>query len=392
MSAAENTDAIATRGPRVYSREAVLLGCFVILFGLLLFTAFVSRMYHKQIHVLADDWFAQGEASFKNGDIKTALTDYRNALVYSPGNTRFQFHLALALAAAGRDDEARSYLLNLLSESPGSGEINLALARIAARNGPMAEALRYYHSAIYGEFETDPIAMRWRIRREFCEYLLNHGAANQAVPEIIALANNTPADDAEKLRIAAELLNRAKLWTRALDMYRSDLAKDKRDEGALLGAATSAFELGQYSLAADYIEQLPPQDRADPGIAAMLETAQQVQALDPFLPGITLDAKIRRVSSALSLAKARVQDCAQEDGQSLTETPPRTALQKSFAWSSEARRDWSSSNLLRHPESLDEGMSLVFEMENAAADACGEPQGEDRALWLLGRSRGAKVQ
>ncbi len=392
MSAAANTSAMATKGPRIYSPEAVLLGCFILLIGLLIFTAFVSRMYHKQIHTLADEWFEQGEESFKNGDIKTALTDYRNALDYSPGNAKFQFHLALALAAAGRDDEARSYLTNLLSESPGSGEINLALARIAARKGLMPEALRFYHSAIYGEFETDPIAMRWQIRRELCEYLLEHGAVNQAVPEIIALAENTPADDTEKLKIAAELLNRAKLWPRALDMYRFVLAKNRRDEDAVLGAATAAFELGQYKVTAEYLEQLPEEKRATPDTRGMLETAQQVQALDPFLPGLSLDTKAQRVSRGLSLAQSRAKNCAQKDGESLTETPPRTDLQKAYAKSVEPGRDWSTWNLLRHPDSLDEDMSLVFDMENAAAEACGEPQGEDRSLWLLGRGRGAKVQ
>src|SRR5271156_3815571 len=296
MSAAANTSAIQSKGPRIFSREAVLLGCFILVIGLLLFTAFVSRMYHKQIHTLADEWFQEGEDSFKNGDVKTALTDYRNALVYSPGNTRFQFHLAVALSAAGRGDEARSYLTNLLSESPGSGEINLALARIAARKGLMPEALRYYHSAIYGEFETDPIGVRWEIRRELCEYLLDRGAVSQAVPEIMALANNTPADDAEKLKVAAELLNRAKLWTRALEVFRTVLDKNKEDKAALLGAATSAFELGQYRVAAEYLEQLPPQDRSDPATSGMLTMAQHVQALDPFVPGLPLATKAQRVS------------------------------------------------------------------------------------------------
>ena len=132
MSSSANTVAIGKKRPRIYSREAVLFGCIVFLVLFVLFTAAVSRMYHKTIHVLADNWFDEGEASFQAGDIKSALTDYRNALVYSPDNAKFQFHLAQALAAAGRGDEGRSYLLNLLSESPGSGEVNLALARIAA--------------------------------------------------------------------------------------------------------------------------------------------------------------------------------------------------------------------------------------------------------------------
>ena len=392
MSATANTSTIQNKGPRIFSREAVLLGCFILVIGLLIFTAFVSRMYHKQIHTLADEWFGQGEASFKDGDVKTALTDYRNALVYSPGNARFQFHLALALAAAGRDDEARSYLTNLLSESPGSGEINLALARIAARKGLMPEALRYYHSAIYGEFETDPITLRWEIRRELCQYLLDRGTVNQAVPEIMALASNTPADDVEKLKVAADLLNRAKLWGRALELFRTVLAKSKEDKAALLGAARSAFELGRYRVAAEYLEQLPPQDRSDPETSSMLAMAQRVQVVDPFVAGLSLATKAQRVSSAMSMAKTRLQECAQENGQSLTATPPRTELQISFAKSAEAGLDWSSVSLQRHPDSMDEAMSVAFEMENAAAGVCGEPEGEDRALWLLGLSRGAKVQ
>src|SRR3984893_3411625 len=220
MSSSANTIAVGKKSPRIYSREAVLFGCIILLVLFVLFTAAVSRLYHKSIHVLADSWFAQGEVSFQSGEIKSALTDYRNALVYSPDNTKFQFHLAQALAAAGRGDEGRSYLLNLLSESPGSGEVNLALARIAAHKGLTSEALRYYQGAIYGEWENDPIAMRWQERRELCEYLLDRGLEPQAVPELIALADNTPANDAEHLRILGNLLLRAKLWNRALTAFR----------------------------------------------------------------------------------------------------------------------------------------------------------------------------
>ena len=107
-------------GERRNSREVVLLFCVLTLLVLFSFTAFISRMYHKKIHVLADEWFAAGEERFQAGDANGALTDYQNALVYSPNNTKFQFHLAAALAAGSHYDQARPYLLALLSESPGS--------------------------------------------------------------------------------------------------------------------------------------------------------------------------------------------------------------------------------------------------------------------------------
>jgi tetratricopeptide (TPR) repeat protein len=392
MSSSANTVAIGKKRPRIYSREAVLFGCIVFLVLFVLFTAAVSRMYHKSIHVLADNWFDEGEASFRTGDIKSALTDYRNALVYSPDNAKFQFHLAQALAAAGRGDEGRSYLLNLLSESPGSGEVNLALARIAAHKVLTSDALRYYHGAIYGEWDDDPIAMRWQVRRELAEYLLDRSLQRQAVPEIIALADSTPANDVEQLRVVGNLLLKAKLWTRALEVFHTILSTNETDGDALLGAATSAFNLNQYSAALDYFDRLPEKDRNARGVAEMYKTTQQISEMNPFLHDLSREAKARKAAAALSVATSRLQQCATQVGQSLTATPSQTQLQKAFAESKELAADGRWQILAKHPETLDEVMGHAFEMENASAAACGEPEGADRALWLLGRSRGVSAQ
>jgi tetratricopeptide (TPR) repeat protein len=392
VSSAAITGAAGKKSPRIYSREAVLFGCIVLLVLFVLVTAAINRMYHKKIHVLADDWFAQGEASFQAGDVQSALIDYRNALVYSPGNAKFQFHLAQALAAVGRGDEGRSYLLNLLSESPGSGEVNLALARIAARKGVTSEAIRYYHAAIYGEWENGPIAMRWQVRRELSDYLLDRGEAQQAVPEIIALADNTPADDPKRREIVGNLLLRAKLWNRALDGFRSLVSANDQDHDALLGAAISAFELGQYDPALNYFDRLPQPEREAPDVVEMYQTARQINAMNPFVAGLSHQDKARRAADALSLAGKRLQECAAREDQSLLVTPPQTPLQKAFANSKELEARGGLQYIEKHPETIQDVMAHVFEMENAAADACGKPQDADGALWLLGRSRGVPVQ
>jgi tetratricopeptide (TPR) repeat protein len=391
MSSSANT-VVGKKSPRIYSREAVLFGCILLLILFVLFTAAVSRMYHKSVHVLADNWFDQGEASFRAGDIKSALTDYRNALVYSPDNAKFQFHLAQALAAAGRGDEGRSYLLNLLSESPGSGDVNLVLARIAAHKGLTSDALRYYHGAMYGEWDNDPIGRRWQVRRELGEYLLDRGLQRQAVPEIIALADSTPASDIEQLRVVGNLLLKAKLWTRALEVFRTILSASANDEDALLGAATSAFNLGQYSAALDYFDRLPEKDRNSMGVDEMYKTTQQINEMNPFLPDLSREAKARKASMALSVATSRLRQCANQVGQSLTATPPETQLQKAFAENRGLAADQSWQNIAKHPETVDELMGHAFEMENAAAAACGDPEGVDKALWFLGRSRGVSAQ
>src|ERR1700719_5169933 len=101
-----------------YSREIVLLTTLLLLLLSVVFTAFAARMYHKKYHVLADEWFARGEQDFHSGNARAALGDYRNAMLYSPGNTTFHFYLAQLQAGTGRDDEARASLTILLSDSP----------------------------------------------------------------------------------------------------------------------------------------------------------------------------------------------------------------------------------------------------------------------------------
>lgn len=372
---------------RLNSREAVFLLCILSLIVLSLFTAFVSRMYHKKIHTLADDYFSFGEERFQAGDVAAALTDYQNALVYSPNNTKFQFHLAEVLTASGKYDQARPYLLALLSEAPGSGEVNLQLARIAAHNNVMSDALRYYQGAIYGEWPGDSPLTRWDIRRELCDYLIGKKAIGPATPAVLDLAENTPDGDAAKQKIVGQLLLATGQWMRAQTLYRSLLAADRFDEEALAGAGRSAFELGEFSAALEDFNRLSPERRSQPDIVSEQEMAHRVLAMDPFLAGLPAQVKAQRAENALALATARAQNCARASGVSLAETPPRTELQIAYSTNEKMSPDWRARDLEKFPDRLDAAMKTIFDIENAAAKTCGEPLGDDRALWLLGHSR-----
>src|SRR6201987_5130982 len=376
-------------GPGKHSREIVLLTTLLLLLVFAIFTAFAARMYHKQYHVLGDEWFARGDQEFHSGNAAAALSDYRNALLYSPGNTNFQFHLAKALAANGRNDEARAYLVTLLSDSPGSGETNLELARIAAHGGPktMPDALRYYHAAIYGVWDADPIAMRWQVRNEFCEYLLDNNAMNQAEAEIIALADNTNPEDFGGQKTAANLLLRARMWSRALQEFQTVLSHDPRDEDALAGAATAAFQLAQYSQAEEYLQRLPREKLADPELARMRETSRSVLSLNPFAPGLSTDEKAKRTAKAIALAQARATACERQSASASSARVPGSSLTSALATSNQNAADWTERNLRKYPERIAPAMSSVFELEDVATGQCGEPQGADYALWLIGRSR-----
>lgn len=372
-----------------YSRERILFAYLVSLAVFFAITAFVARRYHKKVHTLADQWSAKGDSAFQQGDAARALGDYRNALVYSPNNTVFQFHLAQALAAAGHGDEAQSYFLSLLSESPGSGPLNLALARIAAGERATSDAIRYYHDAIYGVWESNPLEMRWQVRRELCEYLLDLGANEEARPELIALGQEVPPRNLTEGKAAGALLLRAQLWSPALDAFRSILESNRHDDDALAGAGKAAFELGHYSEAVRYLSQLPPETRQTADVSALLETSNSVEAIDPFLPGISVPEQAEHTAKALDVAGNRLASCAEKNGEALSQTPPVADAQKLFAAWLNAGSEWSRSSLERHPERISSAMSLAFQMEDAAFTECGAPQtGADRALMLIAKGRG----
>src|ERR1700690_1902813 len=347
--ASSSNDISASRNPHVYSRDIVFLTTILLLLAMVVFTAFATRMYHRKYHVLGDEWFAKGDASFRSGDAASALSDYRNALLYNPGNPAFQFHLAQALGGTGRDEEARAYLTSLLSESPGSGQINLELARIAARAGSksMPEALRFYHAAIYGVWDTDPIATRWQIRREFCDYLLDNHAMNQAEAEIIALADNTSTDNPAEQKVAANLLLRAQMWSRALQQFENLLAHDPRDDDSLAGAAICEFQLAQYSRAMQYFDRLPRERRLEPDLAKPYETTRDVVNSSPFLPGLSVNDKAERTAKALALAIANANACAHGNAAIPLGSPPASALQVALATSNRMAADWTERNLRR---------------------------------------------
>ncbi len=383
-------------GPRIYSREAVLLSCCIALILLLGFTAFLSRMYHMKVHTMADSWFAQGEASLKAGDAAAAVAEYRNALVYSPEKPLYQLHLAQALVALGdHDAQAQSYLQVLWVQSPGSGEINLELARIAARRTDgFNDAVRYYHSAVDGEWNDNPVATRWQVRRELCEFLLAHGEIPQARMEVTALADNTAAGDSARELVVGRMLLQTQDWFRAQTIFRSLLATDRANPNYLLGAGTVAFQLGQFGVAREYFEKLPPEQRNPPDVAHMLEVSRQVLAANPYLSGLSTTDRVRRAENAISAATARAQSCLQiRSGtpHSIAVQGALTKMQLNLEQFQRMQRDWSAHNLGSFPDRLDAAMATVFDTESAATVACGEPVGNDRALWLLGKSRAGQA-
>ncbi len=362
------------------SREVVLVICAVLLVALFSVTGILTRAFHKKQNALAAQWFAKGNTSLASGAAREALDDYRRALIFDPENEPYQLHLAQALAQLGRQDEARAYLLNLLSDRPGDGEVNFELARLAAQTGDTDDAVRFYHAAIYGAWDTDPVAAQLRARLELSQFLVRHRENTLAEAELISLAANIPDGDAQLHAQAGDLFQSVGELNRALNQYRHALKAAPENLTARIGAGLVSFKLGDYVKAAEDLEIAAQADPENETVATMLETSRLMIASDPFSAQLSARERADRVSAALAHSIQRADQCSSASAKN----PNASSLAELAAQAKMQQRSiWNERGLLLHPDQNDAVIEMAFKIENAATQICGEPVGADAAMRLI---------
>jgi len=373
----------------LHSRETVLSLTAAIIIVLFFLTGFITRGYHQKLDALSRQWFATGEQRLKSGDAVAALADFRTALVYNPDDTRIQFRLAEALAAEGRDSEARAYLLGLLARAPSDAPINLALARISAGAGSETGALRYYHGAIYGVWPQKAEKSRLNARLELCRFLIARDDMRTADAELVALTSEIPEEQGAPLHEqAGELFLQVGDAHHALSEFRVALIVERPSDASLRGAGLAAYQLGDFRAAVGYLARAQRMRKDDPEVSSALAMSRLVVSADPNLRGVSEFERRERVRDDFEHAFSRLQSCAKSRGVNLSakQNPPSdlTAL---YARANALRPQLTDRNLARHPSQMDAAMNLMFTMEDLATEQCGAPGGIDEALTLLGKFR-----
>ena len=205
------------------------------------------------------------EANLKAGQPEQAIIDFRTALIYSHDNDDYQLHLAQALLAANHAEEARVYLSELWERHPEGAVVNLELGRLSARARDIDQALRYYHNAIYGEWEGAIVSQQRReARLELYQFLLSRGAKSQAEAELEALAAELPADANLHTQVG-NLFLKSGQFNRALSEYTAALNVDKNHLEALAGAGEAEFHLNNFRYALPYLWRAMKHDPQTPG-------------------------------------------------------------------------------------------------------------------------------
>jgi tetratricopeptide (TPR) repeat protein len=385
-------------------RDSVaLVSIFLITVGLAVATYFLFNSYSDHRAELANRWFNRGKASMQSGQPGVAIDDFHSALLYArvAEERPIEIALASALASAGKLQEATAYFNTLRESEPGNGEINLQLARLAARSGNPAQAKLYFHAAIYGNWEGDGYLQRRNARLELVRYLISQRSFDQARSELLVASGNAPSSDLEMQSTIAALLIEDHNPADALSLYQQILAQHPDYMEALEGAASTAYSGGDYQLSFRYLERANAEVSSSsltPGqhqsLQERLHRLERIVVLDPSasLPPATVAA---RLLEDRGIAHTRFKSClttsssGRQTGDSSTqkmnadpaEVPP--ALQPIAArWSSEPSH-LTVSDLKNDPAAEERELRLINDTETATASVCGEPTGDDAALLRL---------
>ena len=375
-----------------------LLSILFITCMLAVATHFLFKSYSDHREELANRWFKRGRTALEAQQPDLAINDFRSALLYAPPASERQMEIALAsaLASAGRIQEATAYFNTLRETEPGNGEINLQLARLAARAGNEALAKEDYHAAIYGNWEGDGYIKRRETRLELVRYLISRGSFDQARSELLVASGNAPSSDLEVQLKIAGLLVEAHFAADALELYRQLLAQHPEDFTALQGAAETSYGIGDYAASYRYLQKslaVPAYVHRSAELRQMdqdqLHRVGRIIVLDPAAATSTTMLATRLINNR-EIARRRIEDClAPKNGAQVGGQPGGTPAGAVAALAALSTR-WDAepdhltvADLANDTAAQERESKLINDTELATAQACGSPTGDDAVLLRL---------
>lgn len=359
---------------------------------------------------LAHRWKHRGEIALEKGDPKVAIDALRSALAYQPDRST-EIELAEALAKDGRTHEAVAYFTTLRDSEPGSGIINLQLARLAARQNLQAQAIDFYQTALDGTWEGDGYQRRRDVRLELAQYLIAIHQLTRARNQLLIAAGNASNQPATLLKIAA-MLEQCESSADALQIYRELSTRHQPEWQALAGAGRTAYQLGQFQLALRYLDRalyarafVSQPSTAQTTIRNMQSTTSQILALYPSTD-LTIRERARRILHNVAVARKRFNSCEAPAAAApaapatpaaatllppaiqtnpLAQTAQANAKNLAARWAKVSRNP-SLFRLEQNPQMEQTLMQLVYDTEIDAANRCGLPQGDDALLYRIAQA------
>jgi tetratricopeptide (TPR) repeat protein len=301
----------------IFADTLSLVTLFAVTALLAVMTNYLYQSYASHQVELANRWLARGEQAMRDGKPQAAVDALSSALAFAPSDRNTAIQLAEALASAGRIQEATVYFNALLESQQGSGLINLQLARLAARQDNVNQAIDDYQKAIYGNWEGDGYVRRRDVRFELINFLINHQLADRARSELLVASGNAPKDDISVQLDIARMMERAQAPSDALHLYKTILHRHPSLREALEGAGRTAFQIGHYLEAKRYLARALEGPGVDQEPKAVLDQSRdrlnEATRLLLLYPSSRLGPHERnvRILADRKLAMARLAECTQ---------------------------------------------------------------------------------
>ncbi len=332
---------------------------------------------------IAAIWYKEGERQLDSGEVKRAVDSFRKATTNAPGNRTYTLALANALARDNHDAEAQLILLRLRESDPENAQFNLYLARLVAKRGEISDTVRYYQNALYGRWTGGQVDEGKRqIRTELIAFLLAHHEHNMALSELLILESDLPESAAAHEQVAQLFLQAGDLHY-ALKNYALAAQFDPTDVSALAGAGEAAFRLGDYAKAYQCLEAALGLDPNSETTRKLLSVTEMVLAGDPLAPHLTKEERQRRLLLNFGQSQQRLESCLSQISDDERNAALRSLKDQALTMETKLHsRHLSDSELARS------AVELIYQIEKAASVACGEPEGLDQALLLIGVKHG----
>jgi tetratricopeptide (TPR) repeat protein len=355
----------------------------------IMFTRLVAAQDKRTEDRIGEVWYDQGEHELAAHQYDAAIESFRKARARDRDKREYVLALATALESANHNDEARQALLHIRESAPENAEINLSLARLAAKRQDVVETLRYYHNALYGLWTGSGVDQQRRdVRIELVNFLLAHDQRSRALSELLVLDTELP-DDPAAYEHAGEMFLAAGDPSHALKDFARVLHLRRNDPKALAGAGRAAFETQDYVLARRYLQAANAVHPHSSATGQLLDVVSSVFSRDPLLPRISRDERLRRVTEDYSHILDTLQSCLSAPRNTQNANATLDSLQAEAL----AFRDrLQPKNVTQDPEVIRDAMDLIYRIEYAVDADCAPVQGLDKALLLIGRKHMGALQ
>jgi len=333
---------------------------------------FLARTEQAESQVEAARLFEQGRILMQRGENAEAIERIKDGISIERGNRDYLRTLAQAQLAAGNTADAEGTLTELLQSDSTDGLANLIMARVLVKEDRFAQAVSYYHRAIYGHWNEDEAENRLRARFELIELLAQRNSKEELLAELLPVQDRAPSDLKTRTRLG-QLFLLAGSPARAADVFRGILHDAPENADANAGLGQAEFARGDYRAAQRDFQaavRLAPDDQA---IRQRLDLCNELVMLDPTARGLGPAERIRR---SLNLVELTLDETSQCTGQN-----PSPELQGLLDKAKEALKAHVS--VADQSEVSESDLDLAELLWQARKRECKPPPASDSPLELI---------